>query len=223
MEILNAYGVDFAKHAPSTIVMRINEVWHSIPSQLARENKKFAYKVIKESARGRQYENAIQWLVDAGLIHKIFNVTTPNLPLAAYSEVDAFKLYLLDVGLLGAMAEISPKLLIEGNTLFTHFKGAFIENYVATALKPYMNRLHYWTSAGKAELDFLIQHEDEIIPIEVKSGSTRQKKSLRAYIEKYHPSHALIASPANLILDGNILNCPLYMTDLLMDKILALL
>lgn len=217
--ILDAYDVDFVKHAPKTDIMKISEIWHCIPSQLAKENKKFIYSQIKSGARGRHYESALQWLVDAGLIHKIFNTATPKLPLSGYVDVNAFKLYLLDVGLLAAMAQISPKLLLDGDELFAHYNGSFIENYIATSLKPAFRQLHYWTSGGRAELDFIIEHDDHIVPIEVKSGSSRQKKSLRVYIEKYQPTTAVVISPANLKLDGRILNCPLYYTDFLLNML----
>jgi len=221
-DILDAYSVDFAKHAPKHDIMKISEVWQCLPAQLAKENKRFVYSKIRASARGREYDNAIQWLVDAGLIYKVFNVTTSQLPLSGYADVNAFKLYSLDAGLLGAMADISPKLLIQGDELFSHFNGSFIENYVAQALMPRFKQLHYWTSKGKAELDYLIQYDNRIAPIEVKSGTSRKKKSLRAYKEKFKPDIAIVASPANLVLDGNVMNCPLYMMDYLISNLIEL-
>lgn len=211
--ILDTYNIDFSKHAPKTDIMKISEIWHCIPSQLAKENKKFLYSHIKTGARGRQYENALQWLIDAGLVQKVINTSTPKIPLSGYAELNAFKLYLLDIGLLAAMAEISPKLLLEGDKMFQHYNGTFIENHVATSLKPSFRQLHYWTSSGRAELDFIIQQENRIVPIEVKSGFSRQKKSLRVYMEKYNPDLAVVISPANLKFDGKILNCPFYFTN----------
>lgn len=221
-DILDAYSVDFAKHAPKSDVLKISEIWQSLPSQLAKENKRFVYSKIKASARGREYDNAMQWLVDAGLIYKVFNVTTPKHPLSGYADVGAFKIYSLDAGLLGAMADISPKLLVQGNDLFAHYHGSFIENYVGQALKPHFKQLHYWTSEGKAELDYLIQYDNDIFPVEVKSGTSRTKKSLRVYKEKFNPRLAIVLSPANLIHDGNILNCPLYMADYLSRNLIEL-
>lgn len=212
-KILDAYEVEFAKHAPKSDVLRVREIWRCIPSQLAKENKKFIYSHIKSGARGRQFEGALQWLIDAGLIYKVFNIATPKLPLAAYAELNSFKVCVLDVGLLGAMAEISPKLLLEGNEIFAHYNGGFMENYIATALKPSYRQLHYWSSGGRAELDFIIQKDDKVLPIEVKSGTSRQKKSLRVYIDKYQPEYAVVISPQNLKQDGKIKNCPLYYSD----------
>lgn len=222
LAILDAYQTDFAKHAPAANVMRISEVWESLPSQLAKENKRFVYSKIKDSARGREYDAALQWLVDAGLIYKVVNISQPKLPLSGYADINAFKIYALDAGLLGALADIPARAIIESDTLFAHFNGAFIENYVAQALKPTVRQLYYWTSSGKAELDYLLQHDSNIIPIEVKSGTSRQKKSLKAYKDKYAPEQAVVISPANLILHGNVLNCPLYLVDLLADKLLYL-
>lgn len=219
--ILDGYSADFAKHAPKNEITRITEVWNNLPSQLAKENKKFIYSKIKASARGRDYETAIQWLIDAGLTYKVSNVSTAKLPLSGYVDMGAFKLYTLDVGLLGAMADISPKLVIQEDTLFSHFNGSFIENYAAQSFKPFCKQLHYWTSAGTAELDFLLQHENRILPVEVKSGTSRKKQSLRVFREKYHPELSLVLSPANLILDGKVLNCPLYLTDQLTQSLLA--
>ncbi|NGX43385.1 MAG: hypothetical protein K940chlam7_01682 [Chlamydiae bacterium] len=209
--ILNAYSLDFAKHAPKDQLMKISQVWDSIPGQLAKENKKFIYSVIRKGARAREYELAIQWLVEAGLIYKAYNVSTPKLPLEAYVNFEFFKIYLLDVGLLGAISHLSPKAIIDGNALFQEFRGASTENYVAQELVRSRYGLYYWTSAGKAELDFLIQHNDTIYPLEVKSGNSGRKKSLRVYGEQYHPKLLARTSPMNLRKDGDVLNCPLYL------------
>ena len=211
--ILEAYRLDFAKHAPSNIIMKINQVWDAIPSQLAKENKKFVYSVIRKGARAQEFEVAIQWLVDAGLIHKVYNISTPKLPLKAYVNHDVFKIYLTDVGLLGAMAGLSAKTIIYGDDIFQEFRGALTENYVAQALVSQGHGLFYWTSTGQAELDFIVQVDDVIYPLEVKSGVSRKKKSLTTYIQKYQPDLAVRVSPMNLKLDGEVLNCPLYMIE----------
>jgi len=211
--ILEAYRLDFAKHAPQNIIMKINQVWSSIPGQLARENKKFLYSAIRKGARAQEFEIAIQWLVEAGLIHKAYNISTPKLPVNAYANHDIFKVYLADTGLLGAMSGLSAKAIIHGNELFQEFKGAILENYVAQELVRQGNDLFYWTSAGQAELDFILQHDDIVFPIEVKSGVSSKKKSLLSYMEKYQPRLGIRVSPMNLKQDGMILNCPLYLLE----------
>ena len=209
--ILDAYRLDFAKHAPHNIIMKIYQVWDVISSQLAKENKKFVYSVIRKGARAQEFEVAIQWLVDAGLIYKVYNISTPKLPLKAYINHDIFKIYLVDVGLLGAMAGLSAKTIIYGDDIFQEFRGAFTENYVAQELVRQNHGLFYWTSAGQAELDFIVQLDDVIYPLEVKSGVSRKKKSLSTYTQKYQPDLAIRTSPMNLKRDDRILNCPLYL------------
>lgn len=210
--ILEAYRLDFAKHAPRNIIMKISQIWDAIPSQLAKENKKFIYSVIRKGARAQEFEVAIQWLVEAGLIHKVYNTSTPKLPLNAYVSHDVFKIYLADVGLLGSMAGLSAKTIIHGDEIFQEFKGSIIENYVAEELASCGHELFYWTSSGQAELDFVLQLDDDCIyPLEVKSGISAKKKSLITYIQKYQPELAIRTSPMNLKLDGQVLNCPLYL------------
>ena len=211
INILEAYRLDFSKHAPKNIIMKINQVWDVIPSQLAKENKKFVYSVIRKGARAQEFEVAIQWLVEVGLIHKVYNVSTPKLPLSAYVNHDNFKIYLNDIGLLGAMSGLSAQAIIYGDEIFQEFRGALMENYVAQILVRQGYSLFYWTSAGQAELDFLLQYHDEIYPVEVKSGTSSKKKSLLTYIEKYHPKFAIRTSLMNLKRNGHILNCPLYL------------
>ncbi len=219
-DILDAYQLDFAKHAPKNAVMKINQVWNAIPSQLTKENKKFIYSVIRKGARAQEFEIAIQWLVEAGLAHKAFNISTPKLPLKAYINLEIFKLFLSDVGLLGAMANLSAKAIIHGDAIFQEFKGALVENFVAQELISHGNNIFYWTSAGQAELDFILQYNDIIYPIEVKSGTSTKKKSLASYIQKYDPKLALRISPLNLKSDGKILNCPLYLLEQLCEILL---
>lgn len=211
-EILNAYERDFAKHAPPSQVMKITTVWNQIHRQLGKENKKFLFSLIRKSARSREYEEAIQWLNDAGLIYKCTCVETPKFPLSAYADTDTFKVYLFDVGLLGAQSSLAPQTVIEGNELFTEFKGALTENFVAQELKVSLRQRHYyWTSAGTAEVDFLVEGENTVIPLEVKAGATQKKKSLLVYGEKYKPSTLCRTTLMNLKSDGDLRNFPLYL------------
>lgn len=212
MEILDAYEKDFAKHAPPNEIMKITTVWKQVHRQLAKENKKFIFAAIRKSARGRDYEEAIQWLSDAGLIHKSYLVSTPKFPLSSYADHQAYKIFLSDVGLLGAQSHLSPQTLLEGDLLFTEFKGALVENYVAQELiaAPHKD-LYYWTSEGAAEVDFLLEEGHEIYPLEVKAGLSTKKKSLLVYNQKYNPSKLFRASAMNLKHDGDIYNYPLYL------------
>jgi len=211
-EILSAYEKDFAKHAPPHKVMKIVTVWNQVHRQLAKENKKFIFALIRKSARGRDYEEAIQWLYDAGLIHKSYLVESPKFPLSAYADNNIFKIFLSDVGLLGAQSNLSPQVIIDGNLLFTEFKGALTENYVAQELIASGRKgPYYWTSEGTAELDFLIEEDHEITPLEVKAGANSKKKSLLVYNQKYTPSKLIRTTTMNLKQDGNIINYPLYM------------
>lgn len=210
-EILNAYLLDFAKHAGPSEVMKIATVWESLPAQLAKENKKFIFSAVKPSARAREYETSIQWLADAGLVYKVKNISKPNLPLASYADPHAFKLYSLDVGLLAAMTRLVPQTLLQGDKLFTEFKGALTENYVAQELiATHGQALYYWTSPGKAEVDFLLELQGEVYPLEVKSGVTQKTRSLRVYEEMHHPKTLSRTSILNLKRDGGIGNYPLY-------------
>jgi uncharacterized protein len=212
LEILNAYEKDFSKHAPTNEIMKITTVWQQIHRQLAKENKKFIFAAIRKSARGRDYEEAIQSLSDAGLIHKSYLVKSPKFPLSAYADNNTFKIFLLDVGLLGAQSNLSPQTVIDGDLLFTEFKGALTENYIAQELIATKHKQpYYWTSGGIAEIDFLLEEDHEIYPLEVKSGASQKKKSLLVYNQKYAPSKLLRASPMNLKHDGDIYNCPLYL------------
>ncbi|MBF8262944.1 MAG: hypothetical protein HW387_609 [Parachlamydiales bacterium] len=217
--ILNAYSLDFAKHAPKEHIMKINQVWGSIPSQLSKENKKFIYSAVREGGRAKEFEVALQWLVEAGLIYKVPLISTPKIPLSAYADLNAFKIYLVDVGLLGAMSQLSAKTILHENELFQEFRGAIAENYVAQELIHSQYALFYWTSEGKAELDFIIEQDDSIYPLEVKSGNSSKKKSLRVYGDIYNPQILIRSSPMNLRKDGNILNCPLYLIEKLRSLI----
>ncbi|MDP1608740.1 MAG: ATP-binding protein [Chlamydiales bacterium] len=211
-EILSAYEKDFAKHAPAHEIMKITTVWKQVHRQLAKENKKFIFAAIRKSARGRDYEEAIQWLSDAGLIHKSHLVESPKFPLSAYADNDIFKIFLLDIGLLGAQSSLSPQTILDGDLLFTEFKGALTENYVAQELIATKHKPpYYWASEGIAEVDFLIEEDRAIYPLEVKAGASQKKKSLLVYNQKYAPSKLVRATTMNLKHDGDIYNYPLYM------------
>jgi predicted AAA+ superfamily ATPase len=210
--ILNAYEGDFSKHAPAEIVPRIRMVWQSIPAQLAKENKKFIYGVLKDGARAKDFELAIQWLLDSGLLLKSFRVTKPCLPLSAYQDFSAFKLFLHDVGLLGAMAGLNAKTIIEGNAIFTEFKGALTEQYVMQQLRLNShNYIGYWTNdRSTAEVDFVVQHEGEVIPIEAKAGENLRAKSFKMFCEKYQPKRAIRTSLSGYQEESWMVNVPLY-------------
>jgi uncharacterized protein len=210
--ILNAYESDFSKHAPVDIVPRIRMVWQSIPAQMAKENKKFIYGLLREGARAKDFEIAIQWLVDSGLLLKCHRIEKPHLPLIAYQDMSVFKLFLHDVGLLGAMAGLGVKTLIEGNNIFTEFKGALTEQYVMQQLTVKENRfIGYWTNErSTSEVDFVVQDGETIIPIEVKSGENLRSKSFRFFFEKYKPETAIRVSPLKYKDEGWMVNMPLY-------------
>ena len=201
----------------TNIAEKASMIWKSIPSQLARENKKFIYKVVKEGARAREYEDALQWLVDARLVHKIYRSSVPGLPIAAYDDLSAFKIYLVDVGLLRRLAQLAPTAFGEGNRLFTEFKGALTENYVLQSLIPQFEVTpRYWSQNNPPyEVDFLIQRENDIFPIEVKSETNVSSKSLKKYKELFGDRIKLRVrfSLDNLKLDDDVLNIPLFMVD----------
>ena len=207
------YQSDFSKHAPKEILPRINMVWSSIPAQLAKENKKFIYGVLKEGARAKDFELAIQWLTDAGLLHKVHAVTKPALPLIAYQDFSAFKLYHNDIGLLGAMSKLNAKTLVNGNEVFEEFKGALTEQYVfqQLLLNEEFSFNYYPFESGRYELDFIVQNEDdELIPIEVKAGENLRAKSFKYFCEKYKPTKAIRTSLADYKEENWMTNVPLY-------------
>jgi len=210
--ILVSYEQDFSKHAPAEIVPRIRMIWSGVPAQLAKENRKFIYGQIKAGARAKDFELALSWLIDCGLLYKVHNVSKPALPLKAYEELNTFKLFMLDIGLLGALTELDARTLLEGNTVFTEFKGALTEQYVYQQLRT-MNDLpvYYW-SAGNArsEVDFLLQHNGQIIPLEVKAEENLHAKSLRVFCEKYKPALAVRSSMSGYRKEDWMTNLPLY-------------
>lgn len=210
-EILNSYILEFAKHAPPPDIPKLSLIWESIPVQLGKENKKFIFSALKKSARAREYENALQWLQDTGLILRVNLVKAGKTPLSAYAEKSIFKIYVLDVGLLGALAKTPPDLLAHGDQLFTEYKGAFVENYVAQQLTAHKEaELYYWKSDGLAEIDFICEEGHHVFPLEAKAGVNPRSKSLVFYNEKYHPPVLSRATLLNLKHDGNIINYPLY-------------
>ena len=209
-KIVIGYQNDFAKHAPNAIVPKIKLVWDSIISQLAKENRKFIYGQIKNGARAKEFEAAINWLIDAGLILKINRAEKPTIPLKAYVDIDAFKLFLLDIGLLNTIGNIDPKILLEKNNILTEFKGALTEQFVCQQLK-IKNELFYWSVANSmAEIDFMVQYKNDIIPIEVKAEVNLKSKSLKVYDEKFLPTKLIRTSMHPYKEQGKLLNIPLY-------------
>lgn len=212
--ILDAYTLDFSKHAENKDIPRIISIWNSIPSQLAKENRKFIYKMVKPAARARDYEDALLWLENAGLIHRVFCCMKPFLPLKSYDDFSAFKIYLSDIGLLRELSGLPTEAVLSGNTVYTEFKGALAENYVLQSLACQLEILpRYWTSIGKAEVDFVIQLGTHIIPVEVKSENRLGGKSLSVYDTNYHPVYKIRYSLNNLKVDDNLINIPLYLAD----------
>lgn len=211
-ELLAAYEQDFSKHAPSNIVPRIRQLWNNIPTQLAKENKKFIYGLIKEGARAREYEIALSWLIDCGIVYQINRVNNCKVPLSAYQDFNAFKLYLLDVGLLAAMAEIDEKTLLDGNEIFVEFKGSLTEQYVLCQLKQCTDlNVFYWTAdTGTAEIDFITQIRGKNVPIEVKASENLQAKSLKTFVQKYNTEINVRTSMSNYRKEDWLINVPLY-------------
>lgn len=210
--ILSAYEQDFSKHAPIEIVPKIRMVWNSIPSQLVKENKKFIYGLVREGGRAKEYETAIMWLCDCGLIHKVSRVNAAGLPLKAYEDLKAFKMFLVDVGLLGCMTGLRQRTLLDGNELFTEFKGALTEQYVCQQLKTIQDLdIYYYTNdRGSCEVDFVVDTGEEIVPLEVKAEVNLKAKSLKTYHEKYNPPISIRTSMADYKKEDWIVNLPLY-------------
>jgi predicted AAA+ superfamily ATPase len=211
-DILATYENDFSKHAPNDIVPRLNMVWQNIPAQLSKENKKFVYGVMKEGARAKDFELAIQWLVDSGILLKSYRVSKPEMPLIAYQDMSVFKLFFNDVGLLAAKSNLDTKTIALGNSLFTEYKGAFIEQFVIQQLKAAeIDYIGYWTNErSTSEVDFVIQNEGEITPIEVKATENLQAKSFKLFCEKFKPQTAIRTSLSNYREEDWMTNVPLY-------------
>ena len=198
---------------------RIRMVWNSLPMQLAKENKKFLYQTIKDGARAREYEGALNWLNDADLVRKVYNVTKTDLPLVAYNDLSSFKIYMNDVGLLRNMANLDSKIVVEGDKLFEEFKGAFTENYILNMLNSTFSKVPNYFTFDRYEIDFIIQYQNKVIPIEVKSSKSTNNTSLTRYNEKYDNSLSIRFSMNNLNKDDKIINIPLFMVEY-MDKFL---
>ena len=213
--ILTAYEQDFSKHAPNEIVPKIRMLWNSIPSQLAKENKKFIYGLVREGARAKDYETAIMWLSDCGLVHKISRVNEPHIPLRAYEDLKSFKLFVSDVGLLGCMAGLNRQTLLDGNELFIEFKGALTEQYVCQQLKTIddIGVYYYTNDRGSCEIDFVADTGGTIIPLEVKAEVNLKAKSLKTYREKFSPELSVRTSMADFKKEGDLIDLPLYAID----------
>ena len=215
--LLAAYEQDFSKHAPVNVVPRIRLIFHSLPAQLARENRKFIFGLVREGARAREFELALQWLLDSGLLSQIFRVTKPGIPLKAYQDMKAFKIFLVDIGLLGALSGLDPVSLLEGNRVFQEFKGALTEQFVLQQLLTEDNISPYYWSAkkGTAEVDFLIQHKGSIYPIEVKASENLKAKSLQSFSMQFSPDKSVRISMSDYRDDGWLVNLPLYACSLI--------
>lgn len=210
--ILAAYEQDFSKHAPNEIVPKIRMLWNSIPSQLARENKKFIYGLVREGGRAREYETAIMWLSDCGLVHKVSRVNAAGIPLKAYEDLKAFKLFIVDVGLLGCMTGLRQRTLLDGDDLFVEFKGALTEQYVCQQLKTIedLGVYYYTNDRGSCEIDFVVDTGEQIVPIEVKAETNLRAKSLKTYRERFEPELSVRTSMADYKKEDWLLNLPLY-------------
>lgn len=210
--ILAAYEQDFSKHAPNEIVPKIRMLWNSIPSQLAKENKKFIYGLVREGARAKEYETAIMWLSDCGLIHKVSRVNAAGIPLKAYEDLKAFKLFMVDVGLLGCMTGLRQRTLLDGNDMFVEFKGSLTEQYVCQQLKTIddLSIYYYTNDRGSCEVDFILDNGEQIIPVEVKAEINLKAKSLKTYRERFSPELSVRSSMADYKAEEGLINLPLY-------------
>ncbi|GHV10591.1 ATPase [Bacteroidia bacterium] len=220
-QILVSYTLDFAKHIDNKDIIRVHKLWGNIQDNLAKEDRKFRYALIENNARARDYENAIEWLSLTGLIHRAFEVQTPRFPVSSYKNSSAFKLYLSDVGLLRTKFGLTPSTVLKGDTLFTEFKGVLTENYVLQSLvRQFGNEQYYWASGNIAEVEFLLQNANQIIPVEVKSSLSVKARSLAEYRKKYEPQTAIRFSLKNLKKDDDLMNIPLYLADYLKDLLM---
>ena len=210
--ILAAYEQDFSKHAPNEVVPRLRMLWNSIPAQLAKENKKFIYGLVREGARAKDYETALLWLSDCGLVHRVSRVNAPGIPLRAYEDMRAFKLFVLDVGLLGCMTGLHQRTLLDGNALFVEFKGALTEQYVCQQLKTLadLELCYYTNDRGSCEVDFVVDTGGRVMPLEVKAETNLRAKSLKTYREKFSPELAIRTSMADYRKEDGLVNLPLY-------------
>ena len=220
-DILTSYENDFSKHTTESEANKISMIWNNIPSQLSKENKKFLYQTIKNGARAREYEGALNWLNDANLISKVYNVSKSAMPLKSYNDLSSFKIYMMDVGLLRQMSKLDSKIIAEGNRLFEEFKGAFTENFILNQLNIVYNTIPNYFNFDRYEIDFLIQTQNKIFPIEVKSGKSNKNTSLSKYNEIFDNEFGIRFSANNLTKDGKILNIPIFMVEYI-DKLIDL-
>ena len=214
-EILSAYEEDFTKHISANTVAKIRLLWKSIPAQLSKENKKFIYGAAKEGARARDFEAALSWLINSGLVYRVNKITKPDLPITAYEDFNSFKLFVLDVGLLGAMTDLQADTIIDGNRIFEEFKGAITEQYVLQQFKTIKELpVFYWSNeTSRAEIDFVIQIKSDVVPVEVKAERNLQAKSLKVYMEKFKPNYAIRTSMADYKKTDNLIDLPLYVIE----------
>lgn len=213
--ILDLYTLDFSKYASPVDIPRINSLWASLPSQLAKENRKFIYRIVRTGARAREYEDALLWLEEAGLIYRVFNISKPGLPLSAYQDLSVFKVYACDCGLLRRLAKLAPEVILSGNYNYTEFKGALTENAILQSLVAQNNDVmpYYWSSENRAEVDFILQFPTQVVPVEVKSDTRISGKSLSVYTNKFNPPFRIRFLMNNLKENDGLLSCPIPLTD----------
>ena len=220
-EILSAYEEDFTKHIPANTVAKIRLLWKSIPAQLSKENKKFIYGAAKEGARARDFEAALSWLINSGLVYRVNKITKPDLPITAYEDFNSFKLFMLDVGLLGAMTDLQADTIIDGNRIFEEFKGAITEQYVLQQFKTIKDLpVFYWSNeTSRAEIDFVIQIKSNVVPVEVKAERNLQAKSLKVYMEKFKPNYAIRTSMADYKKTNSLIDIPMYAIEIIKEEL----
>ena len=220
-EILSAYEEDFTKHIPTNTVAKIRLLWKSIPAQLSKENKKFIYGAPKEGARARDFEAALSWLINSGLVYRVNKITKPDLPITAYEDFNSFKLFVLDVGLLGAMTDLQADTIIDGNRIFEEFKGAIAEQYVLQQFKTIKDLpVFYWSNeTSRAEIDFVIQIKSDVVPVEVKAERNLQAKSLKVYMEKFKPNYAIRTSMADYKKTNSLIDIPMYAIEIIKEEL----
>ena len=220
-EILSAYEEDFTKHIPTNTVAKIRLLWKSIPAQLSKENKKFIYGAAKEGARARDFEAALSWLINSGLVYRVNKITKPDLPITAYEDFNSFKLFVLDVGLLGAMTDLQADTIIDGNRIFEEFKGAIAEQYVLQQFKTIKDLpVFYWSNeTSRAEIDFVIQIKSDVVPVEVKAERNLQAKSLKVYMEKFKPNYAIRTSMADYKKTNSLIDIPMYAIEIIKEEL----
>ncbi len=220
-EILSAYEEDFTKHITTNTVAKIRLLWKSIPAQLSKENKKFIYGAAKEGARARDFEAALSWLINSGLVYRVNKITKPDLPITAYEDFNSFKLFVLDVGLLGAMTDLQADTIIDGNRIFEEFKGAIAEQYVLQQFKTIKDLpVFYWSNeTSRAEIDFVIQIKSDVVPVEVKAERNLQAKSLKVYMEKFKPNYAIRTSMADYKKTNSLIDIPIYAIEIFKEEL----